>query len=182
MSQMYFVWLIWHPEETKPSWALVPNSIIHKKYNYLFLFSSELLKNALQNLSPPQSLKTQRDLHNHFKTQMSISSTTVWENQWNSEWVCVMKCCVLQTDMLPIYLSSKDKARHTCIFSYLDTLCCFSSIVSSWLSGGLIRNRQLKLRFLLGDGSGFQPVNIHLLMSLFKPSFNKMTVLSPTLC
>lgn len=71
-----------------------------------------------------------------------------------------MKSCVLQTDMLPIYLSRKDKARHTCIFSYLDTLCCFSSIVSSWLSGGLIRNRQLKLRLLLGDGSGFQPMKI----------------------
>jgi hypothetical protein len=72
-----------------------------------------------------------------------------------------MKSCMLQTDMLPIYLSRKDKARHTCIFSYLDTLCCFSSIVSSWLSGGLIRNRQLKLRLLLADRSEFQPMKIH---------------------
>lgn len=47
-----------------------------------------------------------------------------------------------------------------CIFSYLDTRCCFSSIVESWSSGGLTSRRHSNVfRLFCGLGSGGQPVS-----------------------
>lgn len=49
--------------------------------------------------------------------------------------------------------------RHTCIFSYLLTLCCFSSMVS-WSSGGLTSRRQVKVRFFWEGSIGGQPTEL----------------------
>ena len=89
------------------------------------------------------------------------SNKIMQQNLHTSERISEIIRCVQQTDMLPIFLSRQDNIRHTCIVSYLGTLCCFSSIVSSWLSGGLILNRQqnLRLLLLLGD-SAFQPAKV----------------------
>lgn len=50
-------------------------------------------------------------------------------------------------------------SRHTCIFSYLLTLCCFSSMVS-WSSGGLTSRRQVKVRFFWEGSIGGQPTEL----------------------
>ena len=133
------------------------------------------------NLTLEHSLKPNCHHHNHLRhgptptlhivtkspnsvcsiSQM-IQSNKIMQQNLHSERISEIIRCVQQTDMLPILLSRQDNVRHTCIVSYLDTLCCFSSIVSSWLSGGLILNRQqnLRLLLLLGD-SVFQPVKIY---------------------
>lgn len=96
-----------------------------------------------------------------FISHLNQSREIIQQNQDNSERTSLIKCCVQQTDMSPIFLSRKDNIGHTCIVSYLDTLCCFSSIVSSWESAGLIKNRQKNFRPLLLLGvSEFQPVKI----------------------
>lgn len=65
------------------------------------------------------------------------------------------------------------RAEQICIGSYFDTLCCFSSIVSSLSSGGFTKKRQLKVRFLWDCCSFVQPeLRITLLFSIIPTNFS----------